>query len=270
MPELSKLNFEGKEYDLKDAVARNKIITEGAVQVEPTGDFAELLLSKQDSSTPISVDIPVAGENGATCGFISSSDKANIDELMKKTFPLVATLNITPTALQEKGSSCNVTLTWSTKIDGTDVTPTALSINGTSVLGQSSKSFVATDTTTYTLSATAKGRTTSASKTITFVYPIYTGYNANTAIGTGSWVESGLTKMALRSSLGGVTDTKNNDSTSKYYWIITPYKVNSITTSGINITSDFETGTFTFKGTNYHWYRLSKASAIGSFSFVLS
>uniref|UniRef100_A0AAU8BAW2 Uncharacterized protein n=1 Tax=Dulem virus 42 TaxID=3145760 RepID=A0AAU8BAW2_9CAUD len=187
---------------------------------------------------------------------------------MNSVFPLEVTLTITPTALQEKGSSATVKCTWTAKVDGVAVDPTAISINGVSVLGETSYTTTVTDTTTFKLTVTAEGRTATASKTLTFVYPIYTGFAPDTAFSES--LISSLTKMALRTSLGGVSDSKTNTSTSNYYWIVSPYKVTSVTTSGINIIADFVQSTTTYNNVTYYTYRLSKASAVGSFTFVIS
>lgn len=198
-----------------------------------------------------------------------SEDLANnITKLMREVFPLDLTVNITPTDLQEKGTSTEVTITWDTTIEGELITPERVYINKVDVTYQSSYVEEISDTTDFCIQITAQGRTKTENKTIEYVYPIFTGFNVATKF-TESLVES-LTKLELRSSLGTITDTKTNTSTSNYYWIVSPYKVNNIVTSGISIISDFIYTTVEYKGTTYHCYRLNAPSSIDTFTFIIS
>ena len=196
-------------------------------------------------------------------------DLANdITKLMRKVFPLDVTVNITPTALQEKGTSTEITITWNAKIEGEVVAPESVFVNGIDVTGQTSYKETIFDSKTFNVEITAEGRITSINKNITYVYPIFTGFNAATEF-TENVVEA-LTKLELRSSLGTIIDTKTNSSTSNYYWIISPYKVNNIVTSGISIISDFIYTTTQYKGTTYHCYRLNALSSADTFTFTIS
>ena len=192
----------------------------------------------------------------------------DITKLMRKVFPLEIIVNITPTALQEKGTSTEITITWSAKIEGNIVAPESVFVNGLDVTEQTSYKETVSDSKTFVVKITAEGRVTSINKSITYVYPIFTGFNAATEF-TESVAES-LTKLGLRSSLGTITDTKTNTSTSNYYWIISPYKVNNVVTSGISIISDFIYTTAQYKGTTYHCYRLNAPSATDTFTFTIS
>lgn len=192
----------------------------------------------------------------------------NISKLMHKVFPLEIVVNITPTTLQEKGTSTEITITWSAKIEGNIVAPESVFVNGLDVTEQTSYKETVSDSKTFVVKITAEGRVTSVNKSITYVYPIFTGFNAATEF-TESVAES-LTKLGLRSSLGTITDTKTNTSTSNYYWIISPYKVNNVVTSGISIISDFIYTTAQYKGTTYHCYRLNAPSATDTFTFTIS
>lgn len=196
-------------------------------------------------------------------------DLANdITKLMRKVFPLDVTVNITPTALQEKGTSTEITITWSAKVEGEVVTPASVFVNGSDVTGQTSYKETVFDSKTFIVKVTAEGRVTSVNKSITYVYPIFTGFNAATEF-TESLAES-LTKLELRSSLGTISDTKTNTSTSNYYWIVSPYEVNNVVTSGISIISDFIYTTVQYKGTTYHCYRLNAPSSTDTFTFIIS
>ena len=196
-------------------------------------------------------------------------DLANdITKLMRKVFPLDVTVNITPIALQEKGTSTEITITWSAKVEGEVVTPASVFVNGHDVTEQSSYKETVFDSKSFTIEIIAEGRTTSVTKNITYVYPIFTGFSSTT-IFTESLVEA-LTKLELRSSLGTITDTKTNSNVSNYYWIVSPYKVNNVVTSGISIISDFIYTTVQYKGTTYHCYRLNAPSSTDTFTFIIS
>ena len=196
-------------------------------------------------------------------------DLANdITKLMRKVFPLEIVVNITPTDLQEKGTSTEITITWNAKIEGEVVVPESVFVNGIDVTGQISYKETISDSKTFNIEITAEGRVTSVTKNITYVYPIFTGFNLVTEF-TESLLEN-LDKLELRSSLGIITDTKTNTSTSNYYWIISPYKVNNIVTSGISIISDFIYTITQYKGTTYHCYRLNVPSVADTFTFIIS
>ncbi len=196
-------------------------------------------------------------------------DLANdITKLMRKVFPLDVTVNITPTDLQEKGIDTEVIITWSAKIEGEIVTPESVVINGRDVTGQTSYHDIVSDSKSFEVKITAEGRVTSINKSITYVYPIFTGFHSATEF-TGN-VPEDLIKLELRSSLGTITDTKTNNNTSNYYWIVSPYKVNNVITSGINIISDFIYTTAEYRGTTYHCYRLNSPSSVDTFTFIIS
>lgn len=196
-------------------------------------------------------------------------DLANdITKLMRKVFPLDVTINITPTALQEKGTSTEITITWIAKVEGEVVTPASVFVNGHDVTKQTSYKEIVSDSKSFAVEVTAEGRVTSVTKNITYVYPIFTGFNSATTFSES--LTDALTKLELRSSLGTITDTKTNNSTSNYYWIVSPYKINNVVTSGISIISDFIYTTVEYKGITYYCYRLNAPSSADTFTFTIS
>lgn len=198
-----------------------------------------------------------------------SEDLANdITKLMRKVFPLEVTVSITPAVLQEKGTSTEIIITWSVKVEGEVVTPASVFVNGHDMTEQTSYKETVSDSKSFNVEVTAKGRITSVTKNITYVYPIYTGFNSATTF-SESLVET-LAKLGLRFSLGTITDTKTNSNASNYYWIISPYKVNNVVTSGISIISDFIYTTIEYKETTYHCYRLNAPSSTDTFTFTIS
>lgn len=196
-------------------------------------------------------------------------DLANdITKLMRKVFPLDVIVNITPTTLQEKGTSTEITITWTAKVEGEIVNPASVFVNEQDITEQTFYKETVSDSKNFNVEITAEGRVTSITKNITYVYPIFTGFNSATTFAE-SLVEA-LTKLELRSSLGTITDTKTNNSTSNYYWIVSPYKINNVVTSGISIINDFIYTTVEYKGTTYHCYRLNAPSSTDTFTFTIS
>ena len=192
----------------------------------------------------------------------------DITKLMREVFPLEITVNIIPTDLQEKGIDTEIIITWSAKIEGEIITPESVVINGRDVTNQTSYHDIVSDSKTFNIKITAEGRVASINKSITYVYPIFTGFHTATEFAVN--VPEYLTKLELRSSLGTITDTKTNNSTSNYYWIVSPYKVNNVVTSGINIISDFIYTTAEYRGTTYYCYRLNAPSSSDTFTFIIS
>ena len=218
-----------------------------------------------------SFELSFFGSNGWTTFSATGvpEDLANdVIKLMHKVFPLETTVNISPTTLQEKGTSTEITITWKVKVEGEVVTPASVFVNGHDVTEQTSYKETVSDSKTFVVKITAEGRVTSVNKSITYVYPIFTGFNAATEF-TESLAEA-LTKLGLRSALGTITDTRTNTDISNYYWIVSPYKVNNVVTSGISIISDFIYTTVNFKGTIYHCYRLNAPSSTDTFTFIIS
>lgn len=192
----------------------------------------------------------------------------DITKLMREVFPLEITVNITPTALQEKGTSTEITITWNAKVEGEVIAPESVFVNGYDVTDKISYKETVSDSKTFVVKITAEGRVTSVSKSITYVYPIFTGFNS--AITFTESLTEALTKLGLRSSLGIITDTKTNSSTSNYYWIVSPYKINNVVTNGISIISDFIYTTVEYRETTYHCYRLNAPSSADTFTFTIS
>lgn len=218
-----------------------------------------------------SFELSFFGSNGWTTFSATGvpEDLANdVIKLMHKVFPLETTVNISPTTLQEKGTSTEITITWKVKVEEEFITPDSVFINGLDVTNQTFYKETVSDSKQFYVQIMAEGRTASVNKYINYVYPIFTGFNTATNF-TENLAES-LTKLELRSSLGTITDTRTNTDISNYYWIVSPYKVNNIVTSGISIISDFIYTTEQYKGTIYHCYRLNAPSSADTFTFIIS
>lgn len=195
----------------------------------------------------------------------TTSAENKIAKLMEKNFPTTASCSISPTALQEQGSTAQVTINnFSLTSGGETLTIDKITVNGTVIEGTSYTASI-TNTTTYTIVLFSGSISKTVTKTVTFVYPIYTGFSSAT---TAAQVALGnLTKASLRQSIGTLSVTHANPSAANYFWIVSPYKVTKVVTSGIEITGDFEDEV---KIGSHYYYRLGKASAAATFTFVIS
>ena len=253
---------------LEDNSIKTRHIDNGAITLSKILDGSVVNSKIADDTIEIEkLSVNVRNIIKAATG-VSEDLVKDINKLMREVFPLEITVNITPTTLQEKGTSTEITITWSTKIEDKIVTPESVFVNGHDVVNQTFYKETVSDSKTFIVKIIAKGRVTSVNKNITYVYPIFTGFNSSTKF-TENLVKS-LNKLKLRASLGTIIDTKTNTSTSNYYWIISPYKVNNIVTSSISIISDFVYTTSKYKGTTYHCYRLNSPSSIDTFTFTIS
>ena len=239
------------------AIVSNKILDNSVINSKIADDTIEI----EKLSTNVRNIIKAATG-------VSEDLVKDITKLMREVFPLEVTINIIPTSLQEKGTSTEITITWNSKVEGEVVTPASVFINGHDVTEQTSYKETVSDSKNFNVEITAEGRVTSVTKSITYVYPIFTGFNSATTFNES--LAEALTKLELRSSLGTITDTKTNSSVSNYYWIVSPYKINDIITSGISIISDFIYTTVEYKGTIYHCYRLNAPSSVDTFTFIIS
>ena len=258
----------GSGKRLEDNAIKTRHIENGAITSSKILDSSIVNSKIADDTIEIEkLSVNVRNIIKAATG-VSEDLVEDISKLMREVFPLEIIVNITPTTLQEKGTSTEITITWSAKIEGELVVPETVFVNERDVTDQTSYKETVSDSKTFVVKVTAEGRITSVNKNIIYVYPIFTGFNSATEF-TESLTES-LTKLGLRVSLGTITDTKTNTSTSNYYWIVSPYKVNNIVTSGISIISDFIYTTVEYKGTIYHCYRLNAPSSIDTFTFTIS
>ena len=75
MAELSKVNFGGTEYDIKDTVARNKQVSQLSVSMDASG--GTIAPKYADGSTGTGISIPIATEEKA--GVMSAEDKQHLN-----------------------------------------------------------------------------------------------------------------------------------------------------------------------------------------------
>lgn len=193
---------------------------------------------------------------------------ATLKKLMDKNFPLTVGCSISPSALQEIGTTVStVTINgFTATVDGKTVEITQKTVNGTSVTGTSWTASNVSATTTYKVNITAEGATKSADKTLTFVGPIYVGYS--TASTPSETDMKALSKQSLRTSLQTITfNGTATASDGEYITIYSPYAVKQVMSAGFNIFSEFADTTFTYKGMTYHCYRHKAKTASANITF---
>lgn len=183
---------------------------------------------------------------------------ATLKKLMDKNFPLSVSCGITPSNLQELGTTVSIVTigNFSATVDGKSVTITSKTVNGEAVTGDSWTASDVKATTTYAVNITAEGTTKSANKTITFVGPIYVGYNTSTESPTE--VDTTLTKQSLRTSVGNISYVGSTSvEGGAHITIYSPYKVSHVYSAGFDIFSEFTDTTFTSAkyGITYHRYQ---------------
>lgn len=183
---------------------------------------------------------------------------ATLKKLMDKNFPLTVSCSISPNGLQELGTTVpTVTINnFNATVDGKSVGITKKTVNGTEVTGTAWTASNVKSTTTYAVNITAEGTTKSANQAITFVGPIYVGYNTSNA--TPTEVDTNLTKQGLRSSVGTISFVGSTSvEGGAYITIYSPYKISHVNSAGFDIISEFKDTTFTSAkyGITYHRYQ---------------
>lgn len=195
-----------------------------------------------------------------------NTNASDIKKLKDELWPLKVNCSISPTSLQEIGSTANVTISnFTATVNNVSQTITSKIINDTAV-SDSSFTDTITSSKSYKVVISTADSSASVSKSVTFVYPMFAGFNATTTMTTT--VISNLTKQALRTGLN-FDVTATNTSATNYFWFVTPYTVTSVIQAGFDIFSDFEHTTFTYLDHTYNCYRLKSASAISTFKFTI-
>lgn len=162
-------------------------------------------------------------------GDISDTNDA-IASIRKKLYPLTATVSISPSALREKGSGqVTVAISWGNiKIDGKDVTPTKVTIDGSEITLPSSVANRSTsDTKSWKVIITAEGTTYEANVGVTYVYPIYIFFSTESDYGKVALSN----KQPLATSLS-INNKAFSNSGNGYLWVCSPYDINSVKSVG--------------------------------------
>lgn len=97
MAELSKINFSGTEYDIKDTVARNKQVSQLSVSMGVSN--GTIAPKYADGSIGTSTTIPIA--TAVASGLLSAADKAKLDTLISASTHALSFIGFTSTALTD-------------------------------------------------------------------------------------------------------------------------------------------------------------------------
>lgn len=184
----------------------------------------------------VSGEIHISGKLNAMTDNINQNTKDiqgvndDILSIKRKLFPLTASVNITPSGLKEKGSgTVTVAISWGNiKIDGRDVTPTKITIDGSEVtLPSSVVNRSASDTKVWKVVITAEGSSYEANVGITYVYPIYVFFSSES-----DYAKVALTnKQPLATSLS-IDNKSFSNGNNGYLWVCSPYNINSVKSVG--------------------------------------
>ena len=146
------------------------------------------------------------------------------------------TLSRTPSAI-EKGVPTQITLSWTTKFNGADLTPEKLSVKrGSAVLTEdvSLKTIKDTisDTQAYSIAAVLKGITKTATTSVGAYYPMYFGGDSEA---NGADLDfSGLAKQPIRATPAGQVTIALT--AGQYLWLCVP---EDMTIHGVGILNSF-------------------------------
>ena len=134
------------------------------------------------------------------------------------------TFSRTPSVI-ERGVNTKVTLTWNTTFNGAYEKPSALTVKkgATTLTTDTSLKTIQdtagiTETTTYSIEATIKGITKTASATVNAYYPMYFGGSASEEITSEELLA--LTKQSIKSSPAGQVTIPLT--TGQYLWLCVP------------------------------------------------
>ena len=97
MADLSKLNFDGTDYNIKDVTARNKQASQVSVSMNANG--GSIAIKYADGSTGTGVSIPIA--TAVAAGLLSAADKAKLDTLISSSTHALNFIGFTTTALTD-------------------------------------------------------------------------------------------------------------------------------------------------------------------------
>lgn len=264
-------NLDDDVKDIQELIG-NGLLVPGSVAFSPTATTVTLTykVRKSDGTeTPYNVTVPIVTAEKA--GMMSAADKKKIIELDAAVWPVTVAMTASP-SIVEAGVSTEVTLTWSVKRKGNEVSAySTMKLDGTTVTGMTKKVTVnesSAKTISHTLSATYEDITGSATTKITVVLPMYFGFAAANAA-SGLQITS-LGKQPLKTSPAG-TYTLTNNTDGNYMWLCVPstMTINKVTLNGFDVPMEAAQDDGTNLG-DYKCYRSSNALVAQDFTFVIS
>lgn len=235
-------------------------------------EIIDQVLAQIDVPDPVTVDdnLDTGSDNPVKNSAIANAIadvEDNITALQEAVFPLAVTLTLSPSLAENNGQSRNVTASWTVKRNNVSVAPESLTLT----VGGSQVSVNKTDTnkvlslnvtTSVTIQATYAGMTKSASKTVTFVLPMYFGFSASAS----GITPTSLTKQGLKTSPDG-SYSLNNSTTGNYMWLCVPssMSIGTVKSGGFEVPME---AAVTVSG--YKCYRSSAALTSGTWDIVIS
>ncbi len=97
MADLSKVNFDGTDYNFKDVTARNKQASQVSVSMNANG--GSIAIKYADGSTGTAITFPIA--TAVAAGLLSAADKAKLDTLISASTHALNLIGFTTTALTD-------------------------------------------------------------------------------------------------------------------------------------------------------------------------
>jgi len=208
--------------------------------------------------------------------YLDKESTAYLWSKIKETFKqkeVAATISVSP-SLFEKGVSTSVKVSWTSKLDGSQVTPESSFVTQgddgkiISETANSSTTVTISDTTKFTHTTTVSGTSKSATATATAVYPMYFGSSANSTLTSDNVLA--MTKQAIKSSPAGSYSVAV--SASQYMWLCVPstMTINKVTSSGFDVPLEAAATVSVTGKITYKCYRSSSTYVAGTVNIVIS
>lgn len=196
----------------------------------------------------------------------SDQDK-KISELEDAVFPL--TISVSGGGLFEKGTTQNITITWTVKKGSNTVIPDTIKVNEEVVTEDFKNYNNVTENSTYTVKATYNTKEISGKTTATFIAPMYFGFSQSSSVSGGLTIDS-LNKQSIKTSPNG-TYTLNNSTSGHYLWLCVPNSmtINKVTSSGFDVPMLASESGSTSVDT-YKCYRSAAAIDAGDITITIS
>lgn len=183
------------------------------------------------------------------------------------------TFSRTPSVI-ERGVNTKVTLTWNPTFNGAYEKPSALTVRkgATTLTTDTSLKTIQdtegiTETTVYSIEATIKGITKTASATVNAYYPQFAGASANESLASADVLALGNKVVAASVARTVTMEVAQGE----YFWFAVPenFSITSIKMGGFDVSlNDVATVAVDGRG-NYKCYRSAKPQSAGSYTFEI-
>lgn len=182
-------------------------------------------------------------------------------ELTYSTYPLI--ISLSGGGIYEKGTTPNITLTWSVSRNGSQITPTSQKINNVDVI--SPQVYQPTQDVTYTLYVTYNGQSANSSVNVKFVYPSYCGIVASDFVANSTTIVA-MNKTIKDSSHFDITYSELDNQKVCYAYPKSYGNLSSIKDSnGFEYINSYILSTVTINSVDYNVYLLESSTSITNF-----